>query len=409
MTAYARFKLKIEPSKIVSGWDLSLRAVVRHRTSEKVAGDQHNWRNWGQDGLAINGFGRGPMDMVLEEENDVVALVEGKRRQRVVEKLLNFLGSKESSSSMHLSTSSGRDGKLGARVTKLRLFSLRPSGVWKAYLRKGFEDGGRIHLVVYRASLRELVTKCKSRMIRPNWTTVNQLINTETSTWDRDLVYYLVDESTADRIFAIPISESGQEDRLVWKHEGSGEYSVKSGYWALNTDYLRDSTYRSSFGEDYKEVLGFIRGYVHNICLNFMSPCSPPRPLIKEIWRPPDPGVIKLNFDASFLKEEKLAVTAILARNFTGEIVGAETYLFNDVADAFVAEARACERALIFAGRMCFRRLVVEGDLLTEISYLAVTRLINEAAHTLALEGRRRKIYGDWLTGVPESVRLAAL
>ncbi|KAL1066849.1 hypothetical protein V6Z11_D12G089300 [Gossypium hirsutum] len=248
------------------------------------------------------------------------------------------------------------------------------------------------------------------QMIRPNWTTVNQLINTETSTWDRDLVYYLVDESTADRIFAIPISESGQEDRLVWKHEGSGEYSVKSGYWALNTDYLRDSTYRSSFGEDYKipsfedsvghilhfvkmffaadeqqkqiivisiwslwfhrnklEVLGFIRGYVHNICLNFMSPCSPPRPLIKEIWRPPDPGVIKLNFDASFLKEEKLAVTAILARNFTGEIVGVETYLFNDVADAFVAEARACERALIFAGRMCFRRLVVKGDLLTII------------------------------------------
>lgn len=150
-------------------------------------------------------------------------------------------------------------------------------------------------------------------------------------------------------------------------------------------------------------MLGFIRGYVHNICLNFMSPCSPPRPLIKEIWRPPDPGVIKLNFDASFLKEEKLAVTAILARNFTGEIVGVETYLFNDVADAFVAEARACERALIFAGRMCFRRLVVKGDL------LAVTRLINEAAHTLALEGWRRKIYGDWLTGVPESVRLAAL
>ncbi|MBA0638534.1 hypothetical protein Godav_025025 [Gossypium davidsonii] len=373
-------------------------------------------------------------------------------------------------------------------------------------------------------------------MIRPNWTTIIQLINTETSTWDRDLVYYLVDESTADRIFAIPISGSGQKDRLVWKHEGSGEYSVKSGYRALNTDYLRDSTYRSSFGEDYKvfyntlwslnilgkikihistlvnnlvphfgnlarrtfcaavscplckeeledsdhllwycsilqrvwalltvqipsfedsvghilrfvkmfsaadeqqkqiivisiwslwfhrnklvheganfsmqEMLGFIRGYVHNICLNFMSLCSSPRPLIKEIWRPPDPGVIKLNFDASFLKEEKLAVTAVLARNFTGKIVGAETYLFNDVTDAFVAEARACKRALIFASRMYFRRLVVEGDSLTEISYLAVTRLINEAAYTLALEGRRRNIYGDWLTGVPESVQLAAL
>ncbi|MFQ6662772.1 hypothetical protein Gotur_030512, partial [Gossypium turneri] len=184
-----------------------------------------------------------------------------------------------------------------------------------------------------------------------------------------------------------------------------------------------------------QEVLGFIRGYVHNIWLNMMSPCSSPRTLTKEIWRPPDPGVIKLNFDASFLKEEKLAVTAVLARNFQGEILGAETYLFTDVADAFVAEARACERALIFAKRMCFRRLVVEGDSLTviknvqrkekdksllrpithhiyflgmsfeEISYLTVPRLINEAAHTLALEGQRRKTYGDWLTGVPDSVR----
>ncbi|MBA0734621.1 hypothetical protein Gogos_018521 [Gossypium gossypioides] len=80
-----------------------------------------------------------------------------------------------------------------------------------------------------------------------------------------------------------------------------------------------------------------------------------PRPMVKGIWRPPNHGIIKLNFDASFIKEERVATTAVLARNAIGEIVGAENYLFKDVADAFVTEARACERTLIFASTMCFR------------------------------------------------------
>ncbi|MBA0753289.1 hypothetical protein Gogos_022182, partial [Gossypium gossypioides] len=196
---------------------------------QKVAGEQHNWRKRGKDGLAINGFGKGPMDMVLEEENDAIALVEGKKRQRVVEELFEFLGSNE-----------GARWKTRSRSNEAKTFRFEV----KWCLESSFEvAGGRIQLVMYRASLRELVTKCKSG-----------LINKETSTWNRELVYNLVDESTVDRIFTIPISGCGQEDRLVWKHEGSGEYSIKSGYRALNTDYLRDSTYRSSFGEDYKGV-----------------------------------------------------------------------------------------------------------------------------------------------------------
>ncbi|MBA0734622.1 hypothetical protein Gogos_018522 [Gossypium gossypioides] len=164
-----------------------------------------------------------------------------------------------------------------------------------------------------------------------------------------------------------------------------------------------------------------------------------PRAMVKGIWRLPNQGVIKLNFDASFVKNDKTATTAVLARNATGEIVGAETYLFEDITDAFVAEARACERALIFASKMCLRRLIVEGDSLTVItniqkkkkdksvlrpithhiynlgkcfevvSYFAVPRVANEAAHTLAMEGRKRKVCGSWVHGVPGSVRMAAL
>lgn len=89
--------------------------------------------------------------------------------------------------------------------------------------------------------------------------------------------------------------------------------------------------------------------------------------MVKELWRPPEAGVIKLNFDVTFLCETRLATTTVLARDLKGEIVAAETYLFEDVVDAFVAEARACERVLLLACEMGFRHLIVEGDSLTII------------------------------------------
>ncbi|MBA0808861.1 hypothetical protein Gohar_024565, partial [Gossypium harknessii] len=152
---------------------------------------------------------------------------------------------------------------------------------------------------------------------------------------------------------------------------------------------------------------------------------------------PPDFGIIKLNFDASYIQEQKLAITAVLARDCRGEVVGADTYLLEDVGDAFVAEARACERALLFARMMGFRRLLVEGDsqsvikhvqkkevdrsilrpityhiqrlhlLFDEVTYNFVPREVNSAAHVLALEGRSRRVCGNWVDGVPDSVRLA--
>lgn len=46
------------------------------------------------------------------------------------------------------------------------------------------------------------------------------------------------------------------------------------------------------------------------------------------------------------------------------------TYLFEDVVDAFVVEARVCERAMIFASEMGFLRLLLEGDSLSVIKKL---------------------------------------
>ncbi|KAK5824377.1 hypothetical protein PVK06_019148 [Gossypium arboreum] len=69
-------------------------------------------------------------------------------------------------------------------------------------------------------------------------------------------------------------------------------------------------------------------------------------------------------------KEILESTIAVLARDSRSGIRGAETYLIEDVANVFIAEARACERSLLFARMMGFRFLVVEGDSLTVIKKL---------------------------------------
>ncbi|MBA0792993.1 hypothetical protein Gohar_017432, partial [Gossypium harknessii] len=130
-----------------------------------------------------------------------------------------------------------------------------------------------------------------------------------------------------------------------------------------------------------------------------------------------------------------LATTTVLARDYKGEVVGGETYLVSNTADSFVAEARACERALVFAHKMGFRRLEVEGDALSVIKNIRsrevgksiirpiifhihqlnkkfevvtfnfVPRKVNEEAHALAIEGRRKGVGQIWTNGVPELVQ----
>ncbi|KAA3475300.1 reverse transcriptase [Gossypium australe] len=287
------------------------------------------------------------------------------------------------------------------------------------------------------------------------------------------------------------------EDMLVWKHEGTGEYSVKSEYRVLVAELLQNSNYTSSnrlFNnflshscnlfqrtlrvevncplckaalEDSDHLL-WSCGILQQIWASLQIKIAPDdcissckirfvttfsiadyqnrqliaisiwalwyrrnnlsqenlgvsyRSLSTELWNPPVIGFIKINFDATFQIDSRTSTTTVLASDSEGEVVGAETYLFEDVVDAFVAEARAYERAILFAIKMGFRRLLVEGDspsiikkLKTKgedrsilrpiiqhirilensfgnVSYLFVPRLVNAVAHSLALEGRKR-------------------
>ncbi|KAA3467739.1 reverse transcriptase [Gossypium australe] len=342
--------------------------------------------------------------------------------------------------------------------------------------------------------------------IRIRWTTVDQLMQPDSATWNDELLCNLFDEDTTSRIRSIPIAGNNLEDTLVWKFEGSGAYSVRSGYRVLSSSLVQATNYNpynDEFTDFYKslwvlKIPGKIKIHVwrlfNNLIPHFCNlakrnlvtdticqlckqdeenldyvlwTCGTLRQVwnclhiqhqdveesgrnklihegvkfqLEEVdqWKVPEVGFVKINFDASFLSKDRVAIIAVVARNCEGTILGAETYLFKDIADPFIAEARACERALLFAKAKGFQRLEVEGDSLSviksigkrgmdnsvirsithhiylmglsfdQISYRFTPRDLNGVAHALTLEGRKTGFCGEWIHQLPTSVTAIA-
>ncbi|KAH1072683.1 hypothetical protein J1N35_025011 [Gossypium stocksii] len=295
--------------------------------------------------------------------------------------------------------------------------------------------------------------------ILPNWSTVNQLIKPDSNTWDSELIHQLFDETTAKRILSIPISGATVDDMLVWKYEGSREYTVKSRYRALPTELLQNHTFICPNYVDYRgfykslwnlNILAKIKIHIWRL-INDLLPhfCNlAQRSLIVDVVCPlckverEDSGHLLWSYDflngvaltSNSAHDLQLTVTAVIVRDSKDEIVGAETYLFSNVSDAFLVEARACERALLFTVEKGYRRVIIEGDSLTviksihkkeedkliiqaithhinllnknfdSVTYTFVPRLVNRTAHMLAIEGQRRQIFGAWAERVPVTV-----
>ncbi|KAA3469396.1 reverse transcriptase [Gossypium australe] len=166
--------------------------------------------------------------------------------------------------------------------------------------------------------------------ISTHWSTVNQLIDEHSFTWKEDIIYKLVDCDQAKRILSIPLARSDAEDVLVWHHDNTGVYTVKSGLAPEDSEHLLWSC----------DVLRRIWNLL-DLYVDLDSDSSEDNSQLNTaFWKPPLPGIIKLNFDASFVKASNSAIVAVVGRNDKGLVMGACTYQVNDAADAFVAEAR---------------------------------------------------------------------
>ncbi|KAK8498430.1 hypothetical protein V6N11_074228 [Hibiscus sabdariffa] len=216
-------------------------------------------------------------------------------------------------------------------------------------------------------------------------------------------------------ICAIPLSKTGLRDELGWRFDGSGSYSVKSGYRLLQTESCVNAGgaadmspglsqfFSESIANSWKEWLS-----PTFLCLSFkhkkalivtfsavwyacnklvhegLKPVfsntlsfivaslketellldhasrSPPLPQAK--WIAPPENVVKVKFDSAFSLQTRQSVSGVICRDIEGMVLVACSFLHALVRDAFMVEALLFFQALVFAQELGFTRVLFEGD-----------------------------------------------
>ncbi|PPS14038.1 hypothetical protein GOBAR_AA06539 [Gossypium barbadense] len=118
---------------------------------------------------------------------------------------------------------------------------------------------------------------------------------------------------------------------------------VICGIWVLWLD--RNKNLHEGKSYTGKEAARYVRHYLGEIDGLNERKLSAAQQNVK--WKVPAQSTVKINFDASFdVKNHQLA-SAIVARNYTGEIKIATSHLHFMVATAFEAETIACYEAVL--------------------------------------------------------------
>ncbi|KAK8553757.1 hypothetical protein V6N12_030740 [Hibiscus sabdariffa] len=140
-------------------------------------------------------------------------------------------------------------------------------------------------------------------------------------------------------------------------------------YWALW--YARNQLVHEGLRQSIHMFSAFVLAHVAELdtvaAVRFSSLHSVP-----STWSLPASGTIKVNFDTSFLSSTNEAFSGIVVRNSSRLIMVACIIPHSHVNDDFIAEAKACASAVLFAIELGFRFVHVEGDSLTVIRKFSI-------------------------------------
>lgn len=154
---------------------------------------------------------------------------------------------------------------------------------------------------------------------------------------------------------------------------------------------------------------------------------------ISRAWRPPLSGCSKINSDASFSKQKKLAWAGIVVRNDEGNLIAGLTKMF-PATSPLMAEALSFRESLAFANSMGMQRIVVESDCLElikscrneivrgeiinvtrdiealkgefqQVGFTWIAREGNQVAHSVALLASQSKLPCNWTWNLPLCVK----
>ncbi|KAK8610907.1 hypothetical protein V6N13_082063 [Hibiscus sabdariffa] len=217
-----------------------------------------------------------------------------------------------------------------------------PPYTWHIYSAKGLLDKGLGN------------DRIEGHTIDIRYTKVIDLIDHIRNEWNTRLIRSLFESSLADRILCIPLAHSKLPNSLVWRCEGSGQYSPESGYRLLIAEELQSQD--GSQQQDYKAWLANFLTCSDSKCrvlvvLSYWSLCYARNQLehegvhpslhklksfiyahiveldsidalhsssistTQDVWSPPEMDIIKFNFDSSFNLFVKSSISGILVRN----------------------------------------------------------------------------------------------
>lgn len=99
-----------------------------------------------------------------------------------------------------------------------------------------------------------------------------------------------------------------------------------------------------------------------NISIRGFTRCS-----TQEVWRAPEAGTIRINFDAAFNTQLLRSAGGLVVRNSSGDILASKAVIQEFIASPFAAEASACVEAVRLGKSVGLAKVEIEGDCLTVI------------------------------------------
>ncbi|KAK8491137.1 hypothetical protein V6N12_047576 [Hibiscus sabdariffa] len=221
---------------------------------------------------------------------------------------------------------------------------------------------------------------------------VSDLITQVDNSWKHEVLNGLFDAEMVNRICSIPLSQTRLLDKIVWRCDGFGNYSAKSGYRVLcaeqaDTQHGDFSAFFTTLWDInvpakfkitmWRIVNNFIptfqnlqirRLQVTNVCPFFQSVSETIEHLmrdcvfVQQLMR-------KLELPAASI-QVKVSHYRVVGRNSLVLIMASCSIQHEKVADAFMVEALACRQAVVFARELGLSRMIIEGDSLTVIKKL---------------------------------------
>ncbi|MBA0817697.1 hypothetical protein Gohar_028092, partial [Gossypium harknessii] len=164
--------------------------------------------------------------------------------------------------------------------------------------------------------------------------------------------------------------------------------------WALW--YKRNKLVNEGLNFELHELVGFVQSYGQD--LSFVKTKDLTAGMKRNgLWRPPKPGIIKLNFDSSFVSNSNFSISAVIARDFEGLIMGA----CDSLTIIKKLETNITDRSVL---NPISQHIRVLAEAFEEVTYNYVPREANRAAYELAMVGRNQKIPCFWVEEAPHLV-----